>query len=399
METLRRFAMRLVSVGSVVLLVLIGGVVDAGPARAATTFSSLWGWSYNGDGELGNSSTSNQLSPQLLTGAGSSLVGVSDGFTHSLVLASDGMVMSAGTNAHGELGNGTTSSSTAFTPATISGIAQVAAGVQWSMALKSDGTVWTWGSNTYGQLGQGLGPDSGAHSTPTEITGLTGVVDIAAGAYFGAALKSDGTVWTWGRSNEGTLGDDSTNTATSPVQVWNNSSGCCITGVTAISAGSFQLGLLKSDGTMWMAGSNIHGALGNGTTTGESTVPVKVPGVSKVSLIAVGGSDAFAFTKKGLYSWGYNAGGLLGQGTCCSDVPSPHKVAAISGTVTSLSALGLALTSNGEVWTWGDNSTGQLANGTTSPSFDATPSVVSGISGTPGAVAEGLGGTCFVLVT
>ena len=148
---------------------------------------------------------------------------------------------------------------------------------------RSDGTVWAWGVGTVGQLGNGGTANS---PVPVQVSGLTGVTAIS-GSY---ALRSDGTVWAWGSNTQGQLGNGTTgNNSTVPVKV----SG--LTGVTAI-AGVLDGGsgyALRSDGTVWAWGPNFFGELGNGTTT-QSTVPVKVSGLTGVAAIAGGDGTGYA---------------------------------------------------------------------------------------------------------
>jgi hypothetical protein len=157
-----------------------------------------------------------------------------------------------------------------------------------SLALKNNGTVWAWGPNDYGQLGDGT---NNASETPVQVSGLSDVVAIAtSGENFSVALKSDGTVWAWGRNDfseygipGGTLGDGSTDNSNVPVQV----SG--LTGITAISCNALSLHTLalKSDSTVWSWGINWAGQLGDGTTTDRLT-PVQVSGLSDATAIAAG---------------------------------------------------------------------------------------------------------------
>ncbi|MEK7453161.1 MAG: hypothetical protein AAB614_02910, partial [Patescibacteria group bacterium] len=154
----------------------------------------------------------------------------------------------------------TLSSSDLATTTAISG------GASHSLALKSDGTVWAWGSNANGELGDGTTIDK---RKPVQVSGLTGVTAISGGAYFSLALKSDGTVWSWGHNYQGKLGDGTTTTRYTPVQVLG------LTGVTAISTKNSHSLALKSDGTVWSWGRNIYGQIGDGTTT-YRLLPVQV---------------------------------------------------------------------------------------------------------------------------
>ncbi|NLI74764.1 MAG: regulator, partial [Euryarchaeota archaeon] len=115
----------------------------------------------------------------------------------------------------------------------------ITAGTFHSIALKSDGTVWAWGRNSNGQLG--IGNTTNRHS-PVQVPGLTDVTAITAGYYHSIALKSDGTVWAWGLNNYGQLGIGNTTDQHSPVQVPG------LTDVTAITAGHYHSIALKSDG-------------------------------------------------------------------------------------------------------------------------------------------------------
>ncbi len=127
------------------------------------------------------------------------------GNNFTLVLRANGTVVGFGQNYYGQLGtttNNTTLNATA--PAQIPGLTDVisiAAGHTWGVALRSDGTVWTFGYNFYGQLGRTPNP------VPTQVTGLTKVTAIAAGQDHTLALRSDGTVWGFGTNGIGELGN------------------------------------------------------------------------------------------------------------------------------------------------------------------------------------------------
>ena len=142
----------------------------------------------------------------------------------------------------------------------------VAAGYAHSLALNSDGTVWAWGFNGGGQLGDG---STRTRYSPVQVTNLGSVSAIAAGGSHSLALKSDGTVWAWGFNGGGQLGDGSTTNSSSPVQVTNLDS------VSAIAANGNSFAV-KSDGTVWAWGNN---RLANSATEPQQTVilPYKLP--------------------------------------------------------------------------------------------------------------------------
>ena len=154
----------------------------------------------------------------------------------------------------------------------------IAGGGVHSLALKSDGTVWAWGRNDWGQLGDGSMTN---RLTPVPVSGLTGVVAIAGGGVHSLALKSDGTVWAWGGNSSGQLGDGSMTNRLTPVPV----SG--LTGMVAIAGGELHSLALSSDGTVWTWGYNVYGELGDGSTTIVRATPIPVtwiPGGCSYSL-------------------------------------------------------------------------------------------------------------------
>jgi alpha-tubulin suppressor-like RCC1 family protein len=286
-------------------------------------------------------------------------------------------VVSWGSNNIGELGDGTFTSRSAYGAVSGlgSGIVQVAAGSSFGLALRSDGTVWAWGSNGSGQLGDGT--TTASQTTRAQVTGLSGVIAVAAGTDQSLALRSDGTVWAWGGDRYGQLGDGANSAAQpTPVQVIG------LTGVVKIAAGGLFSLALRSDGTVWAWGYNAVGELGNGTGT-DSNIPVQVTGLARVTAIAAGeGDSAMAIRTdpirrdpiRGLpptggtsvWTWGSNDAGQLGDGTYSSHLV-PERVTGIGAPGVAGIAVGdgfeLALGTDGSVWGWGADSFGQLGIG------------------------------------
>ncbi|HZD60627.1 MAG TPA: S-layer homology domain-containing protein [Anaerolineae bacterium] len=249
----------------------------------------------------------------------------------------------------------------------------VSAGITFSLALKSDGTVWAWGRNGYAVSGDDITPP---RLTPVQITGLSDMTAVSAGGSHSLALKSDGTVWAWGDNRYGQLGDGTTTNRPTPAQVPG------LSGVIAISAGWDYSLALKSDGTVWAWGDNTLGELGNGTRSNGISTPAQVLGLSGVTVIAAGPSHSFAIKQDGTaWAWGWNYFGQLGDGTT-TDRYTPVQVSNLSG-VTGVAAgidYSVALKQDGTVWTWGRNEFGKLGVVTTEL-YKPTPTQVTGLSG------------------
>ncbi|MGB9858596.1 MAG: Ig-like domain-containing protein [Moorellaceae bacterium] len=362
---------------------------------------TVWAWGENSCGQLGDGTTSNRAVPVQVKGPNGNeyftdAVALAAGSYHSLALRSDGTVWAWGSNSSGQLGDGTTTNRT--TPVQVKGpngsgyltdVVALAAGWDFSLALRSDGSVWAWGNNSYGQLGDGT---TTSHTTPVQVKGpngsgyLTDVVAVAAGYSHSLALRSDGTVWAWGKNTYGRLGDGTTTNRTTPVQVKGPNGNGYLTDVVAVAAGcDFSLAL-RSDGSVWAWGNNSYGQLGDNTSNSYST-PVQVKGPNGDGYLtgvigimtAPGSTSSLAMKADGsIWAWGYNYFGQLGDGTSgtSSNRRTPVQVKGPGGTgnLTGITAIGvgsihsLAFKSDATVWAWGDNSYGQLGDGTTNSS-------------------------------
>ncbi len=271
-----------------------------------------------------------------------------------------------GANNNGQLGNGATTDSLAPVavklPAGVTATA-LAAGASHSLAVGSDGKAYTWGSNFNGQLGDETGNDS---STPVVVQLPSGVTAtaVAAGGRHSLALGSDGNVYASGSNNNGQLGDGTTNGSNAPVAVHLPSG----VHATSIAAGDHHSLAIGSDGHVYAWGYNSNGQLGNGTTT-DSDLPVQVSLAAGVTptAIAAGDGHSLAIGSNGkLYAWGWNGSGQLGNGSTANNSDLPVQVslpAAVTPTaVAGEAGSSLALGSNGKVYSWGANDHGQLGN-------------------------------------
>jgi alpha-tubulin suppressor-like RCC1 family protein len=227
------------------------------------------------------------------------------------------------------------------------------------LATKTDGTLWVWGDNTRGGLGINLTGPGNKRSSPTQIPGTTWTGDISAVSNYNSfGIKTDGTLWAWGGNSQyGTLGVNNKTNYSSPVQVGSETTWSTING-----GGSGMVAGIKTDGTLWMWGRNYAGGLGQNDRT-EYSSPRQVPGTTWTS--ARTGSNATLATKTDgtLWSWGYNLGGVLGQNSQIN-YSSPVQV---PGTTWSEVRNGVqmgyavkALKTDGTLWMWGYNQSGAL---------------------------------------
>jgi alpha-tubulin suppressor-like RCC1 family protein len=157
------------------------------------------------------------------------------------------------------------------------------------MALKTDGTLWSWGQNNSGQLGNG---DRLNTSSPVQVGGYTDDWSlVGAGSYHAMALKTNGTMWTWGKNDQGQLGFDDIVNRSDPTQVG------ALTTWSKVAAGRDHSLAIKTDGTVWSWGNNTHGRLGVGNTLNRSS-PVQVGALTTWSLISGGWYNSMAMTAR-----------------------------------------------------------------------------------------------------
>jgi alpha-tubulin suppressor-like RCC1 family protein len=181
----------------------------------------------------------------------------------------DGNLFTWGSGSVGRLGNLSTTNRS--TPVTTS-----AGGTNWKQvsgtssntaAIKTDGTLWTWGNGGYGILGNNAAID---RSTPvTTFAGGTNWKQVSCGYEHIAAIKTDGTLWTWGRGNYGQLGNATINNRSTPVTTFTGG-----TNWKQVSSNGYHTAAIKTDGTLWTWGYGTSGRLGNGVTTGNISTPV-----------------------------------------------------------------------------------------------------------------------------
>jgi alpha-tubulin suppressor-like RCC1 family protein len=258
-------------------------------------------------------------------------------------------------------------------PKPFAGAQSIAIGAQTVMALRR-GTVWSWGNNSSGQLGDGT---HNSRTFPGQVDGLVSVKAISVNNGFVLALKEDGTVWSWGGNFRGTLGIGSLNVFSSsrPLEITGLSS------IIAISAGSNHALALRSDGTVWTWGQNFSGQLGIGVNNdfGSYPTPIKVPGLSGIVRVTAGDEVSFAIRNDDkVFVWGKNASGQLGNGSSGSAVTSPVEIPSLQGAmkVASGKDFTVVVKKDNTVWTFGSNAFGRLGQGLADSGIHPTPTQI-----------------------
>ena len=227
------------------------------------------------------------------------------------------------------------------------------------LAVKTDGTLWAWGKNLNGQLGTG---DTTNSNSPLQ-TGITTWRYVSAGDGYSLAIRSDGTLWAWGASSTGALGLGTTWKTYVPVQLGTDANW------SMVSAGYYHTMGIKTDGTLWAWGYNTDGQLGLGSAVPDgSAVPLQVGSDADWKYVSTGNNHTVAIKNNGsLWAWGGNMSGQLGQGNAISSIGSNVPVQIGTDTtwasVTTGDQFTLALKNNGSLWAWGDNSYRQLGLG------------------------------------
>ncbi len=359
------------------------GNIDPTPATSTWTVvaTAVFSWGKNFDGQLGSGTTNNANipGPVLASGAlaGKTVTAIAGGFSHSVALTSDGKLFAWGRNAAGELGNGTTIGSLEPVAVDMDGVlagktvTALACGGFHTLVLTSDGRVFAWGDAVLGDGGPPNSPRPVAVIMNGALSGKT-VTAIAASYNRSLALTSDGKIFGWGAPP---IGDGTGHSRYEPAPVVMDGA---LTGktVVAIAGANVHSVALTADGQVFTWGSNDFGQLGNGTTT-ESLEPVAVKRSGAlagkiVTAIAASGLQTMVLTSDGqVFCWGSNESGQLGDGSTTrrnEPVPVITNGALGNKAITAIVAgysHAVALTSDGRLFAWGWNLYGQLGDGST----------------------------------
>jgi len=249
-----------------------------------------------------------------------------------------------------------------FTPNLPIAFKTVSNGGDHTLAIKTDGSLWAWGRNDFGQLGDGTTTNINA---PVKIGDDNDWASVSAGDYHSLAIKEDGTLWAWGWNDEGRLGNPQITppASYSPVQIGTD------TNWVYVSAGSEHSLAIKTDGTLWAWGSNIRGQIGNNSTSGNPIdSPFQIMASNNIEpwvSVSGGGLHSLAIKEDGtLWAWGWNQNGQLGDGSVANRFePVPIGTDTDWASVYAGGSHSLAIKEDGTLWAWGRNDLGQLGLG------------------------------------
>jgi alpha-tubulin suppressor-like RCC1 family protein len=340
-----------------------------------TSYQTAWSWGSNGS-ILGDNNVLSRSSPVSVVGGFTDWCQIRGGNTHSLGLRSNGTLWSWGFGSTGQLGDNTTANRSS--PVSVVGgftdWCQVNTGNRHSLALRTNGTIWSWGRNISGQLGDGTTTQT---SSPVSVVGgFTDWCQISTSNYQNHGLRTNGTLWGWGINSYGQLGDNTTTCRSSPVSVVGGFTDWC-----QVSSGHTHTLALRTNGTAWAWGRNFPtGALGDNTTATRSSPVSVVGGFTDWCQVSAGGSHNLGLRSNGtIWAWGDNSEGQLGNGTATARSSPVSVVGGFTDwcQVSVGCRHSLGVRTNGTAWAWGNNGQGRLGDNT----ITSTSSPVSVVGG------------------
>jgi alpha-tubulin suppressor-like RCC1 family protein len=342
----------------------------------------LFSWGRGNFGQLGNFSITNRSTPVQERTSSTNWKQVSAGGYHTAAIKTNGTLWSWGFNDQGQIGDNTSSGGVSGTNSRSTPVQEFTSSTNWKQvstlsysttAIKTDGTLWSWGLNSNGQIGDntngggGLGANTSRSTPRQEITSSTNWKSVAGGSQHVVAIKTDGTLWCWGLNTTGQLGDNTLASRSTPRQEITSSTNW--KQISAGSGGRFTAAL-KTDGTLWSWGYNSYGNIGDNTAA--NTIARSTPRQEFTSstnwrqVFAASGEQTLAIKTNGtLWSWGRNNSGQIGDNTIANrstprqEITSSTNWKYVSGGYTTT-----AIKTDGTLWVWGINVHGQVGDNT-----------------------------------
>ena len=340
---------------------------------------SVVGWGRDADGQAARPpSPTRAITAPVAIELPGKVLQVALGESSQYALLEDGTVVAWGTNDEGQLGNGPLGASgelgrypkPSVTPVRVTGlsrIVQIAAGMKHAVALDRDGSVWAWGRRDNGEIGDGEPKGLRALRAigPIRVPGLEGITPIAVDSSHNLALRSDGHVMAWGSNNHGELGLGTRVTGWRPAEVPGLDRVVAIAAGIGSLAGGGTSGAVRDDGTVWMWGSNASAMMGNGLGPlspddegGRVLAPVPVKGIKGARHLSLGAGHVAALLADGtLRMWGHAGFGQAGVGPSGEYQKTPVIVKLANVAAVYLGgSRSIAVRTDGTLWIWGANS-------------------------------------------
>jgi alpha-tubulin suppressor-like RCC1 family protein len=326
---------------------------------------TLLSWGFNGNGFLGDNTIISRSTPVTTFAGGTNWKQVACGTRHTAAIKTDGTLWTWGGNS--VVGNNTSDINNRVTPITTfaggTNWKQVSCGHSHSAAIKTDGTLWAWGSGGSGELGNNQGTISSRSTPVTTFAGGTNWKQVACGNSFTAAIKTDGTLWTWGVNNNGQLGDNTVTQRNTPVTTF--AGGNNWKQVDCARVLGTHVAAIKTDGTLWTWGRSNVGQVGDNTIINRSTPVTTFVGGTNWKQVSCGQFNTAAIKTDGtLWTWG--GGGVIGDNTIIAR--STPVTTFAGGTNWKQVSFGeshiAAIKTDGTLWTWGNNGVGRLGDNT-----------------------------------
>ena len=354
------------------LLSVYGTILESSPASGLVVTPEFWGWGRGNDGQLGNGVIgilAERPTPVTTFSGGTNWKQVSAGYNYTAAIKTDGTLWTFGQGSlyfnpsifTGNLGvnDGDRRGTPVTTFAGGTDWKQVSTGAHHTAAIKTDGSLWIWGANNSGQLGINDGSNVPRLTPVTTFAGGNTWKSVSCGNFHTAAIKTDGSLWTWGSGGNGQLGTNNTATRSTPVTTFAGG-----TNWKQVFCGDIHIAAIKTDGTLWIWGGNGQGQLGTNNTTPDRSTPVTTfAGGTTWKQVAGGYRLTTAIKTDGsLWTWGYNNGnnsGRLGDNTT-TNRSTPVTTFAGGNNWKQVSG-SAAIKTDGTLWIWGNNtSLGQL---------------------------------------